>query len=162
MRVNRYAGFVVTTLLLGLFFTAGDVQSDEQSDLYNRATETLGSKNKTIVTDGTSRVMLWKSQVPGELMFMSITGLLGNPENMARSFLAYTISDASMFSSNIYQCSWHEEQKKVFYECGQGMNFPSELRERPSRDLLRELHAVLKTDQQFGLPENSAASRNSE
>ena len=156
MKVIRAAGpAVLMALVLGCVL-ATEASGSDLSDLYNRTKDTLGSKDKIVLASGSSRLIVWKSESPNELMLMSITGLYRNPENFSSSFMAYSLNDKEMFSSKIYQCNWREENKKVVYECGEAMKFPVGLREAASNELMRELETVLKTAEQPMTKELSA------
>lgn len=144
MKALRVAGW---TLVFGCWL-ATQADAADLSDLYSRAKETLGTKERTILASGASRLIVWKSDSPNELMLMSITGLYKKPENFSSSFTAYSLSDSGMFSNKIYQCSWREENQKIVYECGETMKFPAGIREMASNELIRELDAVLRASQQ--------------
>jgi hypothetical protein len=148
MKAISGAGLAVLMALVLGCFLATEARGSDLSDLYNKAKDTLGSKDRIILASGPSRLVVWKSESPNELMLMSITGLYRKPENFSSSFLAYSLTDGGMFSSKIYQCSWREENKKVVYECGETMKFPAGVREAASNELMRELDTVLRTSDQ--------------
>ena len=156
MKAIRGIGLVVLMALFSGGLLATEARTSDLSDLYNRAKDTLGGKDRVILASGASRLVVWKSESPNELMLMSITGLYTKPENFSSSFLAYSLTDGGMFSSKIYQCSWREENKKVVYECGETMKFPAGVREAASNELMRELDMVLKTPEQPATKELTA------
>jgi hypothetical protein len=122
-----------------------EVLSDDVSDLYKTASQLLGSKDKTILASGALRLIVWKSELPKELMLMSITGLRNNPENLMSSYPAYSMNEKDIFITKIYQCSWREDKKNIVYECGESMKFPSGVRGAVSDQLINDLKTVIKT-----------------
>ena len=121
--------------------------ADDVSELYKTANQLLGSKDKTVLASGALRWVVWKSELPKELMLMSITGLRNNPENLMSSYPAYSMNEKGIFITRIYQCSWREEKEKknIVYECGESMKFPSGVRGAVSDQLINDLKTVIKT-----------------
>jgi hypothetical protein len=124
---------------------ASEVLPDDISDLYKTANQLLGSKDKTVLASGALRLVLWKSELPKELMLISITGLRNNPENLMSSYPAYSMNEKDIFITKIYQCSWREERKNIVYECGETMKFPSGVRGTVSDQLINDLKSVIKS-----------------
>jgi len=133
----------VTVLCQGL--AASEVLPNDVSDLNKTASQLLGSKDKTVLASGALRLVVWKSEVPQQLMLMSITGLRNNPENLMSSYPAYSMSEKEIFIAKIYQCSWREEKKNIIYECGESMKFPAGVRGAVSDQMINDLRSVIKT-----------------
>lgn len=138
-------GIAMALTMIVQGFAVSEVLSGDVGDLYNTASQLLGSKDKTVLASGAQRLVVWKSALPKELMLMSITGLRSNPENSISSYPAYSMNEKDIFITKIYQCSWRTENKNIIYECGESMKFPAGVRGVVSDQLINDLKAVIKT-----------------
>lgn len=135
---------ILTIVLPCSSLTDGMAAAGDITDLFKVAHEMLGAKDKTILTSGALRLVLWKSDFTQELMLMPITGLHNTPENFISSFLAYSFSDKGIYSTKIFQCSWREVSRTVVYECGESLKFPIGIRGLPPDQLLTDLKNAMR------------------
>ena len=151
---------VVTLVFFTCFASVTASLANDIDELYKSTNDILGAKEKTILASGHLRLVVWKSQIPQELMLLPITDLRANPENRFSSFLAYTMSDKGIFSTRVYQCSWREEGGKVVYECGESMRFPPGLRESVNDQVISEFKTVIRAAAQPARKTSPAGATN--
>lgn len=136
--------FIFFALLIASLLKAPGLLSNTPADLYRQATKVLGSRENMLLVSGQSRVVLWKSHGPGEILVMGISELRKYPENVFFSFPAYSVSTKRVSSNRTYQCSWRRDSRTIVYECGLTMRLPSGSREAVTAEIIRDLNAVLK------------------